>query len=89
MYAIFNTQFKFYFTRAITNKHKKNVKKLKMSNKLNKTVTTLSIVFLNVLISFAGTTQQWKDIKVDVKATGTVSTTKNLKKIEVEGFSLR
>ncbi len=34
MYAIFNTQFKFYFTRAKTNKHKKNVKKIKMSNKL-------------------------------------------------------
>ena len=56
-----------------------------MTKKLKKTVTTLSIVFLNVLISFAGTTQQWKEIKVDVKATGTVSTTHSLKKIE-NGF---
>ena len=56
-----------------------------MSNKINKTVTSISIVFLNVLISFAGTTQQWKDIKVDVKATGAVSTSYSLKKIE-NGF---
>ena len=56
-----------------------------MTKKFKKTVTILSIVFLNVLMSFAGTTQQWKDIKVDVNANGTVSTTKNLKEIE-NGF---
>ena len=39
-----------------------------MSKRIKKTVTTLSIVFLNVLMSFAGTTQQWKEIKIDVKA---------------------
>ena len=43
-----------------------------MTKKIKKTVTTLSIVFLNVLISFAGTTQQWKEIMVDVKANGMV-----------------
>ena len=56
-----------------------------MSKRIKQTVTTLSIVFFNVLMSFAGTTQQWKDIKVDVKANGTVSTTKKLKEIE-NGF---
>ena len=52
-----------------------------MSKRIKKTVTTLSIVFLNVLMSFAGTTQQWREIKVDVKANGTVSTTNSLKEI--------
>ena len=56
-----------------------------MTKKIKKTVTTLSIVFLNVLMSFAGTTQQWKEIMVDVKANGTVSTTNSLKEIE-NGF---
>jgi alpha-galactosidase len=56
-----------------------------MTRKIKKTVTTLSIVFLNVLMSFAGTTQQWKEIKVDVKANGKVSTTNSLKEIE-NGF---
>ena len=56
-----------------------------MTKKFKKTVTILSIVFLNILMSFAGTTQQWKDIKVDVNAKGTVSTSKNLKEIE-NGF---
>ena len=53
-----------------------------MSKKIKKTVTTLSIVFLNVLMSFAGTTQQWKEIMVDVKANGTVSTSNSLKEIQ-------
>ena len=56
-----------------------------MTKKIKKTVTTLSIIFLNVLISFAGTTQQWKEIKVDVKANGKVSTTNSLKEIK-NGF---
>jgi len=56
-----------------------------MTKKIKKTVTTLSIVFLNVLMSFAGTNQQWKEIKVDVKANGTVSTTNSLKEIK-NGF---
>ncbi|MFD0778322.1 hypothetical protein ACFQZF_07485 [Flavobacterium myungsuense] len=56
-----------------------------MTKKIKKTVTTLSIVFLNVLMSFAGTTQQWKEIKVDVRANGTVSTSNSLKEIE-NGF---
>ena len=56
-----------------------------MTKKIKKTVTTLSIVFLNVLMSVAGTTQQWKEIKVDVKANGTVSTSNSLKEIE-NGF---
>jgi len=56
-----------------------------MTRKIKKTVTTLSIVFLNVLMSFAGTAQQWKEIKVDVKANGTVSTTNSLKEID-NGF---
>ena len=56
-----------------------------MTKKIKKTVTTLSIIFLNVLMSFAGTTQQWKEIKVDVKANGKVSTTNSLKEIK-NGF---
>lgn len=56
-----------------------------MTKKIKKTVTTLSIVFLNILMSFAGTNQQWKEIKVDVKATGKVATSNNLKEIE-NGF---
>ena len=56
-----------------------------MTKKIKKTVTTLSIVLLNVLMSFAGTNQQWKEILVDVKANGTVSTTNSLKEIE-NGF---
>ena len=56
-----------------------------MTKKIKKTVTILSIVFLNGLMSFAGTTQPWKNIKVDVNANGTVSSTINLKEIE-NGF---
>lgn len=56
-----------------------------MTGKIKKTIATLSIVFLNVLISFAGTNQQWKDIKVDIKANGTVTTTNALKEIK-NGF---
>ena len=56
-----------------------------MTKRIKKTVTTLSIVLLNVLMSFAGTTQQWKEIVVDVKANGMVSTTNSLKEIE-NGF---
>ena len=58
-----------------------------MTKKFKKTVTILSIVFLNVLMSFAGTTQQWKEIMVDVTANGTVSTTNSLKEIE-NGFPI-
>jgi len=56
-----------------------------MIKKFKKTVTTLLIVFLNVFMSFAQTTQQWKEVKVDVNANGTVSITKNIKEIE-NGF---
>ena len=56
-----------------------------MTKKIKKTVDILLLMFLNVLMSFAGTAQQWKEIKVDVKANGTVTTTKNFKKIE-NGF---
>ena len=56
-----------------------------MIQKIKKTVTTLLIVFLNVLMSFSGTAQQWKEIKVDVKANGKVSTSNSLKEIQ-NGF---
>lgn len=56
--------------------------------KLNKkTGTILSAVFLNFVVSFARTTPQWKEIKVDVKANGLVSTSQKLKEIE-NGFQL-
>jgi hypothetical protein len=55
-----------------------------MIKKKIKIVTTISIVLLNVFMSFAQTTQQWKEIRVDVNANGTVSTTKNFKKIEIK-----
>ena len=56
-----------------------------MTQKIKKTVTTLLLVFLNVLMSFSVTAQPWKEIKVDVKANGKVSTSNSLKEIQ-NGF---
>ena len=56
-----------------------------MPKKIIKTITTFSIVLLTIFISYAEKNQQWKGIKVNVDANGTISTTNSFKKIE-NGF---